>query len=178
MSVCSTDDECCQNLINAFADILPDLTIKGDAEEPFYEAPRANTHAVVYFRSNYPRSLLHEISHYCLAGDRRRGLDDFGYWYASCGRTAEEQQCFEVVEARPQGLEKAMCEIVGLKFSPSLDDFSGRPPSKKFLQHLGIAYQEMRVNPPSTANKVLSGLKSYWSSNCLANLNSSARLEM
>ncbi|WP_036547694.1 elongation factor P hydroxylase [Nitrincola lacisaponensis] len=168
MSVCSTDDEYCQNLINAFADILPNLTIQGDAEEPFYQAPTANTRAILYFRSNYPRSLLHEISHYCLAGDRRRGLDDFGYWYAPCGRTAEQQQRFEVVEARPQGLEKAMCEIVGLKFSPSLDDFSGRPPSESFLQELEIAYQEMRVNPPPTANNVLSGLTSYWKSNGLA----------
>lgn len=178
MRVCSSDDEYCQNLINAFADIIPNLTIKGDAEQPFYEAPTANTHAILYFRSNYPRSLLHEISHYCLAGDRRRGLDDFGYWYAPCGRTTEEQQRFEEVEARPQGLEKAMCEIVGLKFSPSLDDFSGRPPSECFLQELEKAYQEMRVNPPPTASKVLSGLKNYWKNNFVANFNSPIRSDM
>ncbi|WP_261844551.1 elongation factor P hydroxylase [Aliamphritea ceti] len=170
MSVCSTDDEYCESLISAFAGILPNLTIKGDADEPFYEAPAANNHAILYFRSNYPRSLLHELSHYCLAGDRRRGLEDFGYWYAPCGRTAEEQQRFEEVEARPQGLEKAMCEIVGLKFSPSLDDFSGRPVSESFLQELELAYQEMQVNPPPTAKKVLSGLKSYWKTKVLTNL--------
>lgn len=162
MSVCSTDDEYCQNLINAFSAIFPNLTIKGEAEEPFYEAPRANANAVLYFRSNYPRSLLHEISHYCLAGDRRRSLDDFGYWYTPCGRTAEEQQRFELVEARPQGLEKAMCEIVGIKFSPSIDDFSGRPPSESFLQHLELSYQEMHLNPPPTASKALSGLKGFF----------------
>lgn len=167
--MCCTDDEYCRNLINAFSDIFPNLIIKGDAEEPFYEAPRANTNAVLYFRSNYPRSLLHEISHYCLAGDRRRSLDDFGYWYTPCGRTAEEQQRFEMVEARPQGLEKVICEIVGIKFSPSFDDFSGRPPSESFLQHLELAYQEMRLNPPPTANKVLSGLKKYWESKGLNN---------
>ncbi|MFP8965318.1 elongation factor P hydroxylase [Pokkaliibacter sp. CJK22405] len=160
--MCTTDDEYCQHLIKAFAHILPDLIIQGDAEEPFYEAPTASTRAVLYFRSNYPRSLLHEMSHYCLAGDRRRGLDDFGFWYAPCGRSAEEQERFEVVEARPQGLEKVLCEIVGLKFSPSLDDFSGRPASASFLQALEQAYQEMQVSPPHTANKVLSGLKSYW----------------
>lgn len=176
--MCSNDDEYCQKLINAFADILPNLTIKGDAEEPFYEAPRINTRAILYFRSNHPRSLLHEISHYCLAGNRRRGMDDFGYWYAPCGRTAEEQQRFEVVESRPQGLEKVMCEIVGLKFSPSLDDFSGRPPSESFLQALELTYQEMRVNPPPTANKVLTGLKYHWSSNCLSNPNIPVRSDM
>ncbi|WP_052706243.1 elongation factor P hydroxylase [Vibrio galatheae] len=172
MSMCCTDDEYCQNLINAFSGILPNLIIRGEAEEPFYEAPRANSKAILYFRSNYPRSLLHEISHYCLAGDRRRSLDDFGYWYTPCGRTAEEQQRFEVVEARPQGLEKAMCEIVGIKFSPSIDDFSGRPPSNSFLRNLELAHQEMLVDPPSTAGKVLSGLKSYWKSKGLTNLHS------
>ncbi|EGR2739665.1 elongation factor P hydroxylase [Vibrio parahaemolyticus] len=177
MSVCCTDDEYCRNLINAFSDIFPNLTIKGDAEEPFYEAPRANTNAVLYFRSNYPRSLLHEISHYCLAGDRRRSLDDFGYWYTPCGRTADEQQRFEVVEARPQGLEKAICEIVGIKFSPSLDDFSGRPPSESFLQHLELAYQEMLLSPPPTADKVLAGLKKYWIINKLDGMQGFAVLD-
>jgi hypothetical protein len=177
MSVCCTDDEYCRNLINAFAGILPNLTIQGEAEEPFYKAPRENTYAVLYFRSNYPRSLLHEISHYCLAGDRRRSLDDFGYWYTPSGRTAEEQQHFEVVEARPQGLEKAMCEIVGIKFSPSLDDFSGRPPSERFLQNLDLAYQEMLLNPPPTADKVLSGLKNYWKINGLTNPRSLTMLD-
>lgn len=165
MNVCCSDDEYCHNLIRVFANILPDLIIKGDAEEPFYKAPQVDSHAILYFRSNYPRSLLHEIAHYCLAGDRRRGVDDFGYWYTPCGRTAEEQRRFEVVEARPQGLEKAMCEIVGLKFSPSLDDFSGRPPSESFLQHLALAYHEMLTSPPPTARNVLSGLRNHWGRN-------------
>lgn len=161
MSIGFTDDECCQYLINAFANIFPNLTFKGGAEEPYYSAPKGGMNAIIHFRSNYPRSLLHEVSHYCLAGDRRRDIDDFGYWYSECGRTKEEQQRFETVEVRPQGLEKAMCDIVGIKFSPSLDDFSGRPPSDIFLQGLEDAYCEMVSNPPSTAQKVLSGLMSY-----------------
>jgi elongation factor P hydroxylase len=156
-----TDDECCQFLINAFRIIFPTLTIKGGAEEPFYEAPTENGNAVLYFRDNYPRSLLHEISHYCLAGDRRRGLDDFDYWYSPCGRSEEEQLKFEAVEARPQGLEKAICEVLDIKFSPSLDDFSGRPPSDQFLVDLEKSYNEMCSNPPITAQKLLSGLKGY-----------------
>lgn len=161
MLINMTDDESCQYLIDAFAGIFPYLQIKGGAEEPFYRAPQANDNAILYFRSNYPRSLLHEMAHYCLAGDRRRQIDDFGFWYAPCGRTAEEQLRFETVEARPQALEKAMCEIVGLAFSPSLDDFSGRPASDIFLQQLAISYQEMLHNPPPTAQKALAGLKIY-----------------
>ncbi len=153
-----SDDECCQFLIDVFSKTFPKLKIVGGAEEPFYEAPANGSSAKLYFRSNYPRSLLHEMSHYCLAGDRRRKVDDFGYWYTPCGRSSEEQSQFELAEARPQGLEKVMCEIVGIKFSPSLDDFSGRLPSQIFLQRLDDAYREMLKDPPPTARIVLAGL--------------------
>lgn len=152
------DDVLCAALMSALSEAFPDLIIQGDAEEPFYEAATEDTKAILYFRSNYPRSLLHELSHYCLAGDRRRKLDDFGYWYFPCGRNEEEQLLFEKVEARPQGLEKAMCEALGIKFSPSLDDFSGNPPSDSFLVGLEASYQEMRSCPPATAKKALSAL--------------------
>ncbi len=155
------DDRYCQYLMAAFHTIFPFLQISGGAEETFYSAATEDVKATIYCRDNYPRSLLHEISHYCLAGDRRRALDDFGYWYSPCGRTPKEQLRFEQVEARPQGLEKAMCELVALSFSPSLDDFSGRPPSEHFLQCLDLAYQEMQTKPPATAKKALQGLRTY-----------------
>lgn len=155
------DDELCHALINVLSSVLPDLIIQGGADEPFYEAPKDGKKAILYFRDNYPRSLLHELSHFCLAGDRRRQLDDFGYWYFPCGRNAEEQLEFEKVEARPQGLEKAMCEAIGIKFSPSLDDFSGRAPSDTFIVELDRAHQEMLEHPPLTAGKVLLGLRTW-----------------
>ncbi len=154
------DDMLCAKLMDILADTFPDLIIQGGADEPFYEAAKGEQKAILYFRSNYPRSLLHELSHYCLAGNHRRTLDDFGYWYFPCGRTEEEQILFEKVEARPQGLEKAFCEAVGLQFSPSLDDFSGRPASESFLTHLEAAYQEMMTNPPPTAKRALEALRS------------------
>lgn len=159
MGIVVSDDEYCRYLIEVFRGIFPNLLIKGGADEPIYIAPKACANALIYFRSNYPRSLLHEISHYCLAGERRRTMDDFGYWYRPCGRTSEEQLRFELVEARPQGLEKAMCEIVGIKFSASIDDFSGRPPSRKFLTQLENSYREMIDCPPPTAKRALIGLK-------------------
>ncbi len=158
------DDELCTLIIEVLSKALPELEVRGGADEPFYEAAKNGQKAVLYFRDNYVRSCLHELAHYCLAGDKRRKLDDFGFWYVPCGRNEEEQIQFEKVESRPQGLEKAMCEAVGIKFSPSLDDFSGRPASPEFLQNLENAYQEMLHNPPPTANKVLialKGLKSF-----------------
>ena len=161
MNIFINDDKCCEFLIEAFAKIFPSLTIKSGAPEPFYQAAKPSSKAVLHFRSNYPRSLLHEISHYCLAGEARRKVDDFGYWYSPCGRSEAEQAKFEAVEARPQGLEKALCEIVGLAFSPSLDDFSGRPPSQFFLWELDKSYREMLSDPPPTAHKALAGLQDY-----------------
>lgn len=152
------DDELCAVLIQSLSEALPELEIQGGADEPFYEAAKDGRKAVLYFRDNYPRSLLHELSHYCLAGERRRKLDDFGYWYFPCGRTEEQQLLFEKVEARPQGLEKAICEAIGLKFSPSLDDFSGRGASDEFLRELEASYQEMMLRPPMTAKRVLDTL--------------------
>lgn len=156
-----TDDKLCGNLIDVLTQALPNVTLQGGAEEPFYAAPTPDTKAVLYFRNNYPRSLLHELSHYCLAGARRRQIDDFGFWYTPCGRSRDEQRAFECVEARPQGLEKALCEAIGIDFSPSLDDFSGEPPSSIFLDKLEQAYQEMLTTPPPTAKIVLEALATF-----------------
>ena len=155
------DNDLCTNLISIFENLLPTLNIIGGADEPYYQAPKENEKAKIFFKENYPRSLLHEMAHYCLAGQRRRKLDDYGYWYSPCGRNADEQSLFEKVEARPQGLEKAICEAIGIEFSPSLDDFSGRPASKTFLNKLEESYNEMRINPPPTAKKVLVALSSF-----------------
>lgn len=153
---CSTsDDAICTQLIKLFEAVFPHIEVIGGADEPFYQAAKKNSKAKVYFRANYPRSLLHEMAHYCLTGKKRKELDDYGYWYNECGRTEEEQKLFELVEARPQGLEKAMCKAIGIDFSPSLDDFSGRPASKSFLQNIDFHYQQMISNPPPNAKKAL-----------------------
>jgi elongation factor P hydroxylase len=145
----------------AVAACFPQLTIIGGADEPFYQAPSKGASAILFYREDFPRSLLHELAHYCLAGPKRRALDDFGFWYLPSGRTAADQTRFEVVEARPQGLERRFCEIVGLAFEPSLDDFSGRPPSLAFLEKLESAYIEMKTQPPTTASDALMRLQAY-----------------
>ena len=55
------DDELCRILIEVLAKALPDLEIQGGADEPFYEASKDGKKAILYFRENYPRSLLHEL---------------------------------------------------------------------------------------------------------------------
>ena len=59
----------------------------------------------IEFAHGFFASALHELSHWCVAGEARRRLPDFGYWYAPDGRTAAQQQAFERVEIKPQALE-------------------------------------------------------------------------
>ena len=88
-------------------------------------------------------------------------LTILAYWYSPCGRSSREQEQFEQVEARPQGLEKLFCEIWSVPFSPSLDDFSGRYPSAWFLEKLENAYIEMKTTPPNTPQRVLEGMRHF-----------------
>ena len=79
---------------------------QGELDQPIYEpanSQRAN-HQVV-FAHGHLASALHEISHWCVAGDARRLLEDFGYWYWPDGRSEQQQKEFEKVEIKPQALE-------------------------------------------------------------------------
>lgn len=78
--------------------------IRGN-DEPEYFSAYNNQPARIEFSHGFFASALHELSHWCIAGERRRQLDDFGYWYIPDGRTAAEQQAFERVEIKPQALE-------------------------------------------------------------------------
>lgn len=148
-------------VLAAFTHTFPELCIQGGADEPFYQAPKANQSATLFFREDYIRSLLHEMAHYCLAGDRRRQLDDFGFWYHPCGRSAAEQRQFEAAEARPQALERIFCEALDIPFQPSLDDFSGRPINPEFLEKLENAYIDFQNGLPPTATRALEGLRQH-----------------
>ena len=57
------------------------VRLVGGFEEPLYLPATDDCVAEIRFRSDYPSSALHEVAHWCLAGERRRALEDFGYWY-------------------------------------------------------------------------------------------------
>ena len=79
---------------------------QGELDQPIYEpanSHRAN-HQVVFAHGHFA-SALHEISHWCVAGDARRLIEDFGYWYRPDGRSEQEQKEFQKVEIKPQALE-------------------------------------------------------------------------
>lgn len=154
-----TDFDDCALLIRTLQQVLPELQIEGGYSEPFYRAPRNGAPGCLQFRHDFPRSLLHEIAHYCLAGDQRRRLDDFGYWYAAEGRTANEQAAFETAEVGPQALEWMFCDCLGLPFSPSRDDFSERPDDGSFLMRIQMARETLASALPPTAARVLRALQ-------------------
>ena len=81
----------------------------------------------IVFAHGYFTSALHEIAHWCLAGDARRQLEDYGYWYLPDGRNEEQQQAFEQVEVKPQAIEWAFCVASGHKFNVSADNLNGFP---------------------------------------------------
>lgn len=106
------------------ADIQTELVRGGD--EPIY-IPRSQYYPYdrVIFAHGYYASAMHEIAHWCIAGDERRKLVDFGYWYNPDGRTTEQQKEFEVVEIKPQALEWILSRSAAFNFNVSLDNLSG-----------------------------------------------------
>ena len=119
----------CTQLINLFNSLFLEshntvLQLGGD--EPIYlPADDKEPHNRVIFAHGFFASALHEIAHWCVAGDERRKLEDFGYWYKPDGRTEDEQTLFEKVEVAPQALEWIMAQACGLRFNFSADNLSG-----------------------------------------------------
>ncbi|TDN99206.1 MULTISPECIES: elongation factor P hydroxylase [Halomonas] len=92
-------------------------------DEPLYlPADDASPwHRVIFARGFYA-SALHEVSHWCIAGARRRELEDYGYWYQPDGRDACQQRQFEAVEVAPQALERLFSHACCLPFNVSVDN--------------------------------------------------------
>ncbi|WP_251359613.1 elongation factor P hydroxylase [Kangiella sp. TOML190] len=96
--------------------------LKPGAMEPFYRAPKAQAPAIIYSNQDFFSSALHEVAHWCIAGEKRRQQDDYGYWYAPAGRNHEQQLAFYQVEVKPQALEWAFHLAANWCFKPSLDN--------------------------------------------------------
>jgi len=96
----------------------------GGAPEPLYKsASYENEPHEIRFRSNYASSALHEVAHWCIAGESRRLLDDYGYWYVE-NRAARQQKEFELLESKPQALEWILSVAADIEFRVSCDNFN------------------------------------------------------
>lgn len=118
----------------------------------------AKPYAQVVFAHGYYASALHEIAHWCLAGEERRKEIDFGYWYTPDGRTKAQQEAFQKVEIKPQAIEWALCLSAGFKFNVSCDNINGdefgkQPDRHEFQQEIYnqvLKYLERGFPPRAT----------------------------
>jgi len=101
------------------------ILVRGGDEPEYLPAQGPDGLAQVVFAHGYYASALHEISHWCIAGEYRRTLHDYGYWYCPDGRTREQQRAFESVEIKPQAQEWLFSVAAGFRFHFSLDNLSG-----------------------------------------------------
>lgn len=117
------------DLIMLFNDLFREayrtVLVKGSDEPEFLPAGGPEGLARVVFAHGYYASALHEISHWCIAGEHRRTLHDYGYWYCPDGRTLQQQLAFEQVEVKPQAIEWLFSIAAGFRFHISVDNLSG-----------------------------------------------------
>ncbi|WP_439106795.1 elongation factor P hydroxylase [Congregibacter sp.] len=96
--------------------------LQGGAVEPLYEPAQGDAPARISFRADYASSALHEVAHWCIAGEARRKQLDYGYWYDPDGRSVAAQARFLEAEARPQALEWCLSRAGRIPFRLSLDN--------------------------------------------------------
>lgn len=108
-----------------FAEREETLLVRGESEPVYLPKSSEQSHHRIVFAHGYFSSGLHEIAHWCVAGRRRRQLEDFGYWYKPDGRSAEEQRQFELVEVKPQAIEWILSTAAGYRFRFSADNLGG-----------------------------------------------------
>ncbi|SHL42168.1 elongation factor P hydroxylase [Halomonas caseinilytica] len=99
--------------------------VRGEDEPIYLPADASHPWHRVIFAHGFYASALHEISHWCIAGARRRQLEDYGYWYQPDGRDTGQQREFESVEVSPQALELLFSRACGLRFNVSVDNLGG-----------------------------------------------------
>ncbi len=136
--------------------------VKGD-DEPLYLPANDNcSYHQIIFAHGYYASALHEIAHWCIAGEERRLLEDFGYWYEPDGRNEQQQKAFEQVEIKPQAVEWGFCVAAQKKFNVSADNLNGYEADtqnfKKAVYQQAIIYIEQGFPPRAQQFiKVLAG---------------------
>lgn len=118
-----------QDLITIFRDCFFEeyntLLIKGTDEPIYLPADEHRPHNELHFAHGFFASALHETSHWLIAGEKRRKLVDFGYWYVPDGRSAEQQTLFQQAEIKPQALEWILSMAAGSRFRVSIDNLDG-----------------------------------------------------
>lgn len=144
-------------------------TLIGGADEPLYQ-PQTDTRKphCIFYRHDYFASALHEIAHWCIAGKKRRLLEDYGYWYSEDGRDAVQQAAFEKVEIKPQAIEWAFSKACHKPFRVSIDNLNaGEIDDTQFKNAVAFQLSLYQASgfPPRAAAFILALQKFYRVSN-------------
>ncbi len=99
--------------------------VKGEDEPIYLPADENRPYHAIFFARGFFASALHECSHWLIAGEKRRQLVDFGYWYVPDGRNAEQQKLFQTAEVKPQAMEWILSMAAGYAFRLSIDNLGG-----------------------------------------------------
>lgn len=102
--------------------------VKGGDEPIYLPANEERPYHALCFAHGFFSSALHECAHWLVAGEERRKLVDFGYWYLPDGRTEEQQRLFQQVEVKPQAVEWILSAAASYRFRVSLDNLNGTAP--------------------------------------------------
>lgn len=155
------------DLIRLFNQTFSDyntVLVRGD-EEPLYQPSQGEgLPNQIIFAHGFFSSALHEIAHWCIAGEKRRELIDFGYWYEPDGRSAAQQKEFEVCEVKPQAVEWALSLSAGFNFHVSVDNLGGDPVDWRAFQckvfRQLVKYHEQGF--PTRAQRFMDVLSDYY----------------
>ncbi|ERS88955.1 elongation factor P hydroxylase [Halomonas sp. PBN3] len=149
-----------------FAETYHTRLVRGGDEPLYLPADDATPFHRVIFARGFFTSALHEISHWCIAGARRRRLEDYGYWYLPDGRDAAQQRDFEAVEVAPQALELLFSRACGLTFHVSVDNLEGDAEVDRHAFHASVearAARYEREGLPPRAEAMRTALAAYYS---------------
>jgi len=147
-----------------FFDSFNTRLVRGGDEPVYLPADEQLPYHRVVFARGFYSSALHEVAHWCIAGEARRRQVDFGYWYAPDGRTAAQQSVFEAVEVKPQALEWIFSVAAGKRFFISADNLSGEPTDDSVFRR--AMHQQLldycRVGLPERAAMFRSALCAFY----------------
>jgi elongation factor P hydroxylase len=150
-----------------FAQSEKTVLVRGQEEPVYIPADEHCDYHQIVFAHGFFASALHEIAHWCIAGNQRRLLLDYGYWYAPDGRTKKQQAEFESVEVKPQALEWMLSKSCNKPFRVSIDNLSGEEcdtgPFKKAVL-LQVHRYCLEGGIPSRAKFLMDNLKSFYGS--------------
>lgn len=133
-----------------FADKWRTKLVRGEGEPIYLPARDDSDFHQIVFAHGFFSSALHEISHWLVAGQARRQLEDFGYWYKPDGRTVSEQQLFESVEVKPQAIEWYLAQCCQHKFYFSADNLSGEVQASEQFKARVVQQAQRFVTQPMT----------------------------